>query len=209
MNLSAEQQARLDDLSARTDLSAAESAELAFLQNLAAQGSEEAEQAESDGSDTSDTSDEAAPTVEEPAAASAATATKKPGIFERAMAAVQSRSSLLTDLSQVREDLVAVTSERDALAAQVADLTSRAEAGEAFAARVAELESERHTVSQAAARIAASSHVAPDALPETSQDGIETLDDVREKLATETDPKERSRLAQKARELRNATVAMN
>ncbi len=103
-----------------------------------------------------------------------------------------------------------MTQEREALAAQVADLTNRAEAGEAFAARVAELESERHTVSQAAARIAASSHVAPEALPETSTDEIETLDSVREQMASETDPKERSRLAKKARALREASsVALN
>jgi hypothetical protein len=207
MKLTAEQSARLDDLTARADaLNAAELAELAFLRGLQADASEE-----SDESDTSDQSEETEETTEEPdtteTPSAAAPATKKPGIFERAACVLQSRSALLADLSGVRDQLAAMTAERDTLAAQVDDLRSRAEAGEAFAARVAELESERHTVSQAAARIAASSHVTESDLPETSSDEIETLESVREKLATEKDPKERSRLAKQARALRNATAS--
>jgi regulator of replication initiation timing len=210
MKLTAEQSARLDDLTARADaLNAAELAELAFLRGLQADASEESD--ESDTADTADTSDESEETTDEPdtseTPSAAAPASKKPGIFERAASVLQSRSALLADLSGVRDQLAAMTAERDTLAAQVADLRSRAEAGEAFAARVAELESERHTVSQAAARIAASSHVTEADLPETSSDEIETLDSVREKLATEKDPKERSRLAKKARALRNATAS--
>jgi len=204
MKLTAEQQARLDHLTARTDLTAAELSELAFLQNLAT-GSEtdEATEADTDPTEPTDTADAPDPATTETAAA------KKPGIFDRAMSAVQGRSALLADLATVRDDLVAMTAERDTLAAASAALETRAQAGEAFAIRVAELESERSTVSQAAARIAASSHVAADDLPETSEDEIETLESVREKLSTETDPRERSRLAKKARALRTPAASLN
>jgi hypothetical protein len=203
MKLTAEQSARLAVLTAREDLDAAEQAEVSFLQNLAAQ-------ADADPEENVPAADEILdePELDAPADPEASAPAKKPSVFERAMSAVQGRSALLADLSAARLELASAIEERNALAAQIADLTNRADAGEAFAARVAELESERHTVSQAAARIAASSHVEPDALPETSEDEIETLETVREKLASETDPKERSRLAKKARALRE-TAALN
>ena len=219
MKRTAAQQLRLDDLASReTALPAAEVAELTFLRSLesdepAADETTPADEDGGTGTPDDELSDEApadaAPT-DAPAAAAGTAPKVKQSIFEVAMDRVRSRTALLADLSTAHEQLATMTAERDALAARVAGLEQRAAAGEAFATRVAELESERSTVSMAAARIAASSHVDPEQLPETS-DNVETLDSVREQLATETDPKERSRLAKRAKALRNApaTVSQN
>lgn len=202
MNLTAEQQLRLDQLTTREhdSITAAEMAGLNFLRTLAS-----AEPAAEDAPAEEAPAEEVP--AEEPAAPEAAAPVKmKQSIFKIAEDRIRSRTALLADLSGARDQLAAMTAERDALAAQVADLTNRATAGEAFAARVAELESERCTVGQAAARIAASAHVAPEALPETS-DNVETLDGIRAQINSTTDPKERSRLATKARALRDAPVS--
>ena len=197
MKLTAAQKARLDDLTAReSELTDGERAEMTFLAGLEVPEAS----AEASAEESAEITPEETPAVEESAEETPAT---KPSIFTRAAAVLKSRENLSADLATVRNELASANETITRLTAENEDLSMRAAAGEAFATRVAELESERATVSQSAARIAASSHVSPDDLPETSDD-IETLDTVRTQIAAETDPKKRSILAKRARELRQS-----
>ena len=211
MKLSADQQAPLDALTAReSELSAPELAELNFLRNIATSEETPSDEPAADD-EVTEPIDPASVPDEEAITDAPGTVTitaAKPSIFDRAASVLKGRQNLSAEITELRAHLNAANERNDALVIENADLAKRAAAGEAFAHRVAELESERSTVSQAAARIAASSHVEPADLPETSDD-IETLESVRSQMAETSDPKERSRLAKRARVLRDQSASLN
>lgn len=135
-------------------------------------------------------------------------------VFQRAEAAFRNRETLLTERNQARDDLAAANDLIAEQQEQIATLTqerddalAEAEQGARLAERIAELEDERETVSEGAARIAASSHVESDDLPESSADEVMTLDEIREKIRSTTDSREKARLAKMARDIRLATGA--
>lgn len=208
--LNSDQQARLDVLTGQSELSDIEAAELQFLQKLgavAAESETEEEVEEPEAADESETEETDTPDeeleAEEPEAEASA---PKLTIFQKANAVLNSRKALVANADNATTELNAALDEITTLKAENARLAEEAKQGKALAARVAELEHEATTVSAGAARIAASNHVAESDLPEASSD-METLEDIRTQMAATTDPREKGRLAQKAKLLREAGSA--
>lgn len=209
MNLTAEQHARLAELEGRESLTEAEASELNALQHLASLESTEQDDpapAEEPAADEPETED---PEATEQGNASEVT------LFDRARAALRSRETLLAERNQAREELAQAAQRITELENRVAEqdgqilaLTERANQAAELEQQIVRLEEEAADASTRAAQIAGAAHVDAEELPSASSEPVaDTLDSIREQIAATSDPKEKGRLAAKAREIRKQQEA--
>lgn len=130
----------------------------------------------------------------------------KPTIMDRAKAMMTDKGSLqqkITTLESANATYATdLATAKQTIATQETELTSLRQFKTELETSVEELEGKQQTVSQGVATELAAIGVEKDDLPGQTKDSEETLEQIQERMKSETDPVEKGKLAAKCRELR-------
>jgi len=130
----------------------------------------------------------------------------KPSIMDRARAMMKDKGAMQKEISGNKETIATLQKELDQAKVKIAEqdqeLTSLRELKQDLESSVQELEAEKQTVSEAVTDELASLGVEKEVLPQQTEKQEETLEQLQERMKNTSCPKEKGKLAAKARELR-------